>query len=152
MSVAYVSTCPNCGANVDVPETTGWAPLDDPEDHGDGGWSRDVTCSSCNKVFLVHWIGNLPDVVSETFYQTVNIGKGKVKTIRMRFLLGRPPSSSDAPTGLNNRQISRLLRKGGSFEDMRQALRDKALGTCAAQIGISMTLAEKLEKGPIIPK
>lgn len=139
---AYVSSCPNCGADVDVPETTGWAPMDDPEDHGDGGWSRPVICSSCNREYLVHWIGELPTVESETFYKVIDIGKGKVRTERSRLLLGMAPNSPDAPSGLTHRDMDRLLRKGGTMAEMTQRMADTLMTVCAQQIGLTVGEAE----------
>lgn len=139
---AYVSSCPNCGSDVDVPETTGWAPMDDPEDHGDGGWSRPVICSSCQREYLVHWTGILPTVESETFYKEINIGKGRVRSERMRLLLGRAPNSPDAPTGLTHRDIDRLIRKGGTQAEMTQRIGDIMLATCASQVGLTVGEAQ----------
>jgi len=140
---AYISTCPNCNSDIDIPETTGWSPVDDPEDHGDGGWSNPVICPSCHKEYMVHWIGNLPVVVSETFYRVIDMGKGKVMTERMRLMLGKTPNV-DAPKGLGKRQIDRIFRKGGTFEEMQQRLSDTLLSVCAEQAGIPIDEAKEI--------
>jgi len=137
---AYVSTCPNCGVDIDIPETTGWSPVDETEDFGDGGWSRPVICTACEKEYLVQWKGHLPNVIRETFYHVVDMSKGRYKTIRLRFLLGRVPNAPDAPSGLGPRQIQRMYAKGNYPEKIR----DRAISACAVQAGIPMDLAERL--------
>lgn len=150
---AYISRCPRCNAEIDIPEVSGWSPIDqekyyedEDDDSDDGGWSRNATCS-CGKVYLVHWKGKLPYVEKEIFYREINIAKGRVEIVRTRFLLGFPPNSLDAPTGIGKRELQRMKRNNDSQEKMK----DKLLNTCAMQVGLTMTEAERKNEPYIEP-
>ena len=139
---AYQSLCPYCHAVVDVPEPTGWSPVDLSLAHivGDGGWSR-INCTACGKQSLLEWGGNLPIVVWETFYETRD-GLPK-RALQMRYLLGLPPASADAPTGITRREIQRTILRCPQTESAGAKLRDRVYSRCVEQANTTFAIAEQ---------